>query len=71
VIGLLYPDAVCPACGQTHALHDPDAARHRRRAAYRYTCPTTGVAVVFHLPTTPQPVLTPPANAVPLTRVAD
>jgi hypothetical protein len=69
--GILYPDTPCPACGQAHSLYCRNATRHPLRAAHRYTCPATGVAVVFHPTATPQPVLVPPAGAIPLTWVAD
>jgi len=41
----LYPQILCPACGQSHALYRPADTRGRS-PSYSYVCPHTGVIVV-------------------------
>ena len=67
----LYPDTGCPACGGRHTLYYAAQMRGSRRAAYRYTCPATGVAVVFRPARAPEPIDQAPADAIPLTWVSD
>jgi hypothetical protein len=67
----LYPDAPCPACGQSHALFSHDPERHPHAVAYRYTCPVTQIGVAFRPTTAPASVILPPASAVRLTWDSD
>ena len=67
----LYPDTGCPACGGRHTLVYAAQMRGSRRAAYRYTCPAADAAVPFRPGGPPEPVVLPPAGAVPLTWVSD
>jgi hypothetical protein len=63
-VALVYPDTPCRACGRPHTLRLRGPRRPRPGAAFRYTCPATGVLVVVRPRGRPVPA-DPPADAVP------
>ena len=83
----LYPDTRCPACGQPHTLSHRNTDRRAPRSVFSYVCPLTKVVVSFRpadnvrnevavvtnlaLPRAGVPVALAPAEAVPMTWMAD
>ena len=67
----LYPDTRCPACGQPHTLSHRNTDRRPSGSVFSYVCPLTKVVVSFRPDAVPDPVILAPAEAVPMTWMAN